>query len=388
MKAPIVPKQVIIPTRQYLHRVCKPVVKVGDYVLTGEVIAEGKDRDLPPIHSSISGTVREISSHPDPFGKSSPSLVIDSDGKDKWVEGSKGGNLEERILENGIVETYGMHRPLPRGGVDTVILNGTDHRPYVFVDRAIIEAERESVLQGLHLMMEAHKAGRGIIGINESDTEHIRPLVKEAEGYGIQVVPLKMFYTRGMGRLLSRDLSHTLKNDLGKTLVSQLPTARAVYEAIEKGKPFIETSVSVYGAAESDVSRVRIGTTFKEVVQRMGGYKETPERIFMNSPMTGIAQYTDEVPVVRATYGIVVQYDVREKEVGPCIRCAQCVDACPVNLLPNMLALYSNKGKFSDCRRYNVFACIECGYCSYTCPSKIPIMQLIRFAKSNLEERS
>ncbi len=154
-----------------------------------------------------------------------------------------------------------------------------------------------------------------------------------------------------------------------------------------EGKPLIEVYVSVHGATKEEAPRVRIGSTIQDVAQYLGGYKGTPKRIFMNSPMTGLAQYTDEVPVIKSTYGITIQYEAVEEEPGPCIRCAQCVDACPVNLLPNLLALYSQKDKFQECRRYNVFACIECGYCSYSCPSKIPIMQLIRYAKSNLEEK-
>ncbi len=349
------------------------------------MIAESGDEDSPPVHSSISGTVREIVKRPDPFGGTSESIVIESDGKDRWIKTKMDGQLHEIIFKSGIVETYALYRPSLAKGADTIILNGTDHRPYVFVDKAILEEERSEVLRGLQIMLEASGARRGVIGINASDVDLMELMREEVDGHNIQVVPLDIFYTRGMGRLLSKSISRQLKADLGRTIVSRVPTAKAVYEAVEEGRPMVELTISVYGARESSATRVRIGTTFKDVFQALGGYTGTPRRIFMNSPMTGIAQYTDEVPVVRSTYGLSVQYKLPDEEQGPCIRCAQCVDACPVNILPNMLALYSRKNKFDDCRRYNLFACIECGYCSYTCPSKIPIMQLIRYAKSNLE---
>jgi electron transport complex protein RnfC len=344
------------------------------------------DENTPPIHSSISGTVREISRRADPFGTVSECIIIDSDGKDEWEKPDLEGKLHEVIFNSGIVESYALYRPSPSRETDTVILNGTDHKPFVFVDQSVLEKEKKEVLKGLRIMVEASGAKRGVIGINASDINLIEALRHAAAEEDIQILPLKMFYSRGMGRLLSRDISKQLKIDLGRTLVSRVPTAKDVYEAVEEGKPFVDVYVSVYGAQETGAPRVRIGTPIQDVIQSLGGYIGTPKRIYMNSPMTGIAQYTDEVPVIKSTYGLTIQYELPEEEQKPCIRCAQCVDACPVNLLPNMIALYSQKNKFVECKRFNVFACIECGYCSYTCPSKIPVMQLIRYTKSNLEK--
>jgi electron transport complex protein RnfC len=385
IKKQILPEVAVIQLKQYLTRMCTPTVKPGDYVKTGEVIAKGVDHESPHVHSSISGAVREITERSDPFGGKSKCIIIDSDGKDTWEKPHLDGKLHEIIFNSGIVETYALYRPSLAREADTIILNGTDHLPYVFVDQTVLKNEKKEVLRGLRIMMEASGAGRGVIGINASDINLIEALRYEADGEDIHVLPLKLNYSRGMTRLLSRDISRQLKADLGRTVVSRVPTAKAVYEAVEEGKPFVETHVSVYGAQETGAPRVRIGTTIQDVVKSLGGYLGTPKRIYMNSPMTGIAQYTDEVPIVKSTYGLTIQYEMTEEEQGPCIRCAQCVDACPVNLLPNMLALYSQKNKFDECKRYHVFACIECGFCSHTCPSKIPIMQLIRYAKSHLE---
>jgi len=360
------------------------VVSVGDLVLTGSVIARSSDPAVPPVHASISGTVTEISMRSHPFGHSSKCVIIESDGGDKWVEPTVAEDLQQDILEKGIIESYGLHRLDMDRGADTVILNGTDHRPYVFVDKAIMLEERENVIVGLNLLMEAVGAKRGVIGINSSDINLIDAMRHEAVGRDIEIVGLKKEYTRGMGRLLSRDLSRQLKSRFKRAIVSRVPTARAVYQAVELGLPFVESYLSVYGAAETAAVKARIGTSFQDVVGALGGYTGTPSRIVMNSPMTGSAQHTDSVPVIRATYALMIDYDVSIEEPGPCIRCAQCVDVCPVNLLPNMLGLYSRKGKFAECRRYHARACIECGYCSYTCPSKIPLMQLIRHAKESL----
>src|SRR3989304_96374 len=171
---------------------------------------------------------------------------------------------------------------------DTVLLNGTDHSPYVFVDRVIMMEEKKSVVRGLQLLMEAVGAKKGVVGINASDIDVIDAISAEVAGHGIHVVPLKMVYTRGMGRLLSRDVSRKLKADLNRVMVSTVPCVRAVYQAVAEGKPFVETYVSVHGAARTDAIKVRIGTSFKEVIEAVGGYTGTPKRIVMNSPMTGV----------------------------------------------------------------------------------------------------
>ncbi len=129
--------------------------------------------------------------------------------------------------------------------------------------------------------------------------------------------------------------------------------------------------------------QAKIGTPLRSVIEHCGGYKGKPKKIVVNGPMTGVPQYTDEVPVTKDVHGILVQYeeDATIAEIQPCINCAKCVDVCPANLLPNMLAAFANKDRFDMCKRYNISACVECGKCAYVCPSKIPIVQLIKCAK-------
>lgn len=381
----VIPKRAFVSLKQYLNRPCEAIVKEGAHVLTGDIIGRGKGNSTPPLHSPVTGTVDHIKPYPDVFGEVSQTIVIDSDGLERWAEPQPEKVLHETIFGSGIVETYSLQRPNLIKGADTIILNGTDHRPWVFVDRALMGYEGENVLRGLEILMEASGAKRGLIGVNSSDIDYLERLRFDLSKERIQFVPLKMFYTRGMDRLLKRDLSRQLEIDLGRSIITRASVARAVYMAVEKGRPYVENYVSVYGAVQRGAPLVRIGSTIQDVVEALRGYKGTPERIYLNSPMTGVAQYTDSVPLVKSTYGVTIEYEVTEESVGPCIRCARCVDVCPVNILPNMLALFSRKQKFKECKGYHVFACIECGYCSYTCPSKIPILQLIRYAKTHLE---
>ncbi len=68
----------------------------------------------------------------------------------------------------------------------------------------------------------------------------------------------------------------------------------------------------------------------------------------------------------------------------PCIRCARCADACPVDLQPQELYWFAKADNFEKARDYHLFDCIECGCCTYVCPSNIPLVQYYRYAKSEI----
>src|SRR5690606_27461476 len=119
------------------------------------------------------------------------------------------------------------------------------------------------------------------------------------------------------------------------------------------------------------------------IVDMCGGFKEDVAKVINGGPMMGLAQYTLDVPVIKGTSGILLftSKEVKSHEEGPCIRCARCVDVCPMNLMPLMLNAYSKNRSYEDCGKLHVLDCIECGSCSYICPAKKPLMQNIRIAK-------
>ena len=168
---------------------------------------------------------------------------------------------------------------------------------------------------------------------------------------------------------------------------SNIGIAKAAYDAVYLGRPLIDTVVTVTGAKDEKNVLVRIGTPLRSVIENCGGYDGEPKKIVINGPMAGTAQHTDEMPVTKSTYGIFVQYDGMVGEIRPCIDCARCVDVCPKDLLPNLLAISADNSRFDVCLKYRIMDCIECGSCAHVCPSKIPIVQLIKYAKAEMEEQ-
>ncbi|NYT00602.1 MAG: RnfABCDGE type electron transport complex subunit C [Methanocellales archaeon] len=359
-----VPEKVIIPVND-------PLVKVGDMVNVGQKIGEKE-------HSSVSGEVIEISKLPHPSNKSVSSVVIKTI-EDVSIEFHQKDNPSPNEIKK-IINEAGI--PIELSSSEIVILNGTDEKPYVTSNRAQMLEYPDKLLRGLKILMKATGASRGVIVISDNDSDVIESMKAAKNEKGIDIIPSKTNYTQCAEGLM--------KSAIGKdatAIVSTIGIAKAVYDAVSLGRPLIDTVITVKGAKEEKNVLVKIGTPLRIIIENCGGYRDEPKKIIVNGPMTGTAQYTDEVPITKNIYGIFVQYDGMIEEIRPCIDCARCVDVCPKNLLPNFLAISADNARFEFCLKYRLMDCIECGFCANVCPSKIPIVQLIKYAKSELGEQ-
>lgn len=410
VKKASVPEVVVIPLQQHIGAPCDPVVQVGDRVKLGQKIGEPKGFVSAPVHSSVSGKVIAIESRPHPGGGKVLSVVVQSDGLDTIDESIKPkGELDELTADDikGVMKEAGLvgmggaafpthvkFSPPPEKKIDTIILNGAECEPYLTADHRLMLERPEDVVFGLRAMMKAMGVEKGYIGIEDNKPDAIKAMVEAAEGQeGIEVVALKTKYPQGAEKQLinactGREVpSGGLPMDCG-VIVNNVGTAAALAKAIKTGMPLVERIVTITGSGVKEPQNllVRIGTTFKDVIEQCGGLTGNIGKIVQGGPMMGIAQYTTEVPVVKGTSGILV---LREEDLGilppmPCIKCARCVDACPIGLLPTRLEGYAEKGMLQEAEEYNVLDCIECGSCSFICPAKRPLVERIRLAKAQI----
>ena len=171
-------------------------------------------------------------------------------------------------------------------------------------------------------------------------------------------------------------------------VVSNVGTAAAIGEAFKTGMPLIKRIVTVTGSGlvEPKNLEVKIGTSFKDIIEQCGGYKGVPGKLIMGGPMMGLAQFTDEIPCIKGTSGILILNEEEAKIPQPrnCIRCGKCVAACPIHLVPLLISAYYDKNMIPKAEEMKALDCIECGSCSFVCPSKRHLVDSIRAAKQEI----
>jgi electron transport complex protein RnfC len=277
---------------------------------------------------------------------------------------------------------------------EVLIINGVECEPYLTSDHRLMLEKGDEILTGVRILMKALKVEKAMIGIENNKSDAIAHLTKLASSFeGITVHPLKVKYPQGAEKQLIKALIHRevpsgkLPLDVG-AVVHNVGTAFAVYEAVQKNKPLFERVVTVTGKSLSKPGNyvVRIGTPLIKLIEAAGGLPEDTGKIINGGPMMGKAVSNTEIPVVKGMSGVIIlpgKESVRE-EIRPCVRCAKCISACPLNLEPYLLMTLSEKGLFERAEKERITDCMECGSCSFTCPANRPLLDYIRLGKSSV----
>lgn len=413
IKVAPVPPLLVLPLSQHTGAPAKCVVKAGDYVYRGQTIAQAEGYVSLPIHASSSGTVVAIEDRlvPHPSGLPAPCIVIETDGRDtplpqpEWEPAEDYTKLDpavlrERVRRAGVAGLGGAVFPSfiklnPGRPIDLLVLNGAECEPYITCDQALMAERAERIIAGAQVILHAINAQRCIIGIEDNKPESIEAMARASAADAriqVQVVPTR--YPQGGSKQLIQTLTgkevpmEGLSLDLG-IVPYNVATAAAVWDAIAKAQALISRTVTVTGSGVRQPQNIeaRLGTPFSFLIEQAGGYSEPPATVIMGGPMMGFSVPSDEVPVTKATNTILVATprDIAPpQETMPCIRCGDCVDVCPVKLLPQQLYWFARGKEFEKAQEHSLFECIECGCCAQVCPSRIPLVQYYRFAKTEI----
>lgn len=408
------PTQAVFMLSQHIGAPAKAVVKRGDKVKVGTLLAEAGGFVSAPVYSSVSGTVAKLDNVIDATGYLKPAIIVNVEG-DEWEESiDRSDTLEtldkhpeltpeeivNRIKTAGVTGMGGAGFPTfiklcppPGAKAECVILNGVECEPYITSDYRLMMEHAKEILVGLDLLMKAAKVEKGFIGIEENKPEAIALFQKLTEGNDrVTVVPLKQKYPQGGEKQLVNAVTGrevppppAIPVNVG-AIVQNVGTTFAVYQAVMKHKPLLERYTTVTGKLVKNPGNflVRIGTPFRQLIDACGGLPEGDNKVLAGGPMMGKAVVSLDVPVCKGTNSVTVLSgnDAHRKPVQNCIRCGKCVEACPMGLEPYLLATLAANKRYDELEQECVTYCISCGCCQFTCPSHRPILDNISQGKA------
>jgi Na+-translocating ferredoxin:NAD+ oxidoreductase subunit C len=406
------PKQAIVPLGQNLGAPSKPLVKRGDIVKVGQLIGKGEGFISANLHAPVSGKVLKVDDAPDASGYRRAAIIIDVDG-DEWEDGiDRSDSIDraiklnkqeiiDRVKECGVVGLGGATFPTqvklmvpPGKTAEVLLINGVECEPYLTSDHRLMLEKGEQVLIGTKILMKALEVGKAVIGIENNKPDAINHLTTLAKNYeGISIQALKVKYPQGgekqlIKAVVNREVpSGKLPIEVG-CVVSNVGTAFAVYEAVQKNKPLIDRVVTITGKAVKKPSNfmVRIGTPVSQLIEAAEGLPDNTGKIINGGPMMGKALTTLDVPIVKGSSGILLmkKEDSTRPQPKACIRCSKCTVVCPMGLEPYLLSKLAKLSEFERAEKEKIMDCIECGSCQYTCPSALPLLDFLRLGKQRV----
>ncbi len=408
------PDSVVLPLSQHAGAPARALVRPGDRVERGDLIAEAVGYVSSPVHASATGTVSAIDLWPHPNGRWMEAIRVAVDPHSAQVprprlvprwEDLDADGVRDAVQHAGVVGLGGAAFPThvklkaPEGTtIELLLVNGAECEPYLTSDHRVMVEYPERVHFGIRIMMQCLGVDRTVIGVemNKPDAvERLRATIPD--DLDIEVLPLRVKYPQGAEKMLihaatGREVPSGKLPAHAGTVVQNVGSIAAIAEVFETGTPLVERIVTVSGPGIARPANliVPVGTKARDVFAFCGGLTPDAAEVLFGGPMMGSPQPDLDAPVLKGTSGIVVltAAESAPRPVYPCISCGHCLDACPVFLNPTTLGKLAQAGRFDDMVEMNLGDCMVCGSCSYVCPSNIPLSQMFSLAKSALRRAS
>jgi len=405
-----IPDELDILLSQHFGAPASAVVKKKAEVSEGDIIGEVEAGLGAPIHASVTGQIKAISTAAHPVSVSAESITIrtDPDASAReyepcdWKTLSR-NDLLAKIKGAGIVgiggagfPTHVKLAPPSEAGVDTLILNGAECEPYLTTDHRLMLEHPQKVIEGAEIILSVLEIQDCRIGVESNKGDAIETLGQAARdnaakgGPRITIDALEVKYPQGSEKQLIQSITGRRVPGFGlpfdvKVIVQNVGTAAAIYDAVVLGKPLYEKVITISGRGIRRPAnlQVKIGTRLRDIVDYLGGTTPELAKVVMGGPMMGFAVPTLDIPMTKTTSGVLflAEDEIDTRPHSQCIRCGWCLDACPMGLSPNEIGIHVEAGRAEDTSQFGLFECFECGSCAFVCPAKRPLVQFIRLAK-------
>ena len=411
---PVQGEEMVFPLSQHIGAPARPLVKKGDQVLKGQIIAEAGGFISANVICSVSGTVKGIEPRLVANGAMVDSIVVENDGQDNAAEGfgekrdyTKLSKEEIRgiIKDAGIVglggagfPTHVKLTPKDDAAIDTVIVNGAECEPYLTSDYRLMMEQPEKIIGGLKVILQLFDNAKGVIGIENNKPEAIKKITEMVKDEPrIEVCPLLTKYPQGGERTLiyavtKREINSSMLPADAGCVVDNIDTVVSIYNAVCESTPLIRKIITVTGDAIANPQNfeVRLGTSYNRLVEAAGGFKEQPEKMISGGPMMGQAMFSLDVPVAKTSSALTcfTKDQVAAFEPTACIRCGRCVSVCPSHIVPVMMMKAAMNHDCETFEKINGMECMECGSCTYICPARRPLTQAFKEMRKTVAANS
>lgn len=392
------PQIVYIPLENKTGSKYKCLIKEGDYVHKGQVIAINEKINFP-IHASVSGYFVSFKDMLINNGKKIKTMVIENDFKEKSEERSK---ENKKLTKDAFIESLRSHGITGLGGSDFptflkydidnpkyLLVNGVECEPFISCDKCIMHNYADNILEAMDNIMDIMGIQKGFIVIKETDTSSNNALKKHIGTYpNISICLTSDAYPNGWERNVVRNALGIEYNNYPTEkgiIVSNVSTVYAIYKMLKYDKPLTDRVITLTGIGiKKKINiEVKIGTLISEVLEGLGEYKNIKKPLFIaGGPMMGNSLPSDELVVTKDLNSVMVIDDHFEKNL-PCIKCGKCTEVCPVNIMP--VFIMKNCDNIKNLKELMPNKCIECGLCSYICPSRIEVREFVRIAKEKVK---
>lgn len=400
-----VPAVVTVPMSMSIGAPSKPVVKPGDEVKVGQLIAEANGFVSAPIYSGVSGKVKKLDDILGSNGRFDTAIVIETDGKQELYEGitppvvTDQKSFVDAVRNCGLVGLGGAGFPtsvklgVEPDRVHAIVINGAECEPYITSDTRTMLDDAPSIVEGAELLQKYYSPQRIIIGIEDNKPQCIEAMRQAGKNVpGFEVASLPALYPQGGEKVL---IYHTtghvvpegkLPIDVG-CIVINCTTLAVIAKYIKTGMPLVEKVITVDGSAVANPQNliVPVGTHLQDILNFVG-VKTEPRKVLFGGPMMGISVPSLDAPVMKNTNAVLAfaEKEAATPQTTACIRCGRCVAHCPMRLMPaNIESAYqANDGAALKALKVNL--CMECGCCSYVCPARRPLVQVHKLSKGIL----
>ncbi len=410
------PHLVTIPLSQEFGITCKPLVKSGDIVKEGEIIAATDNSSF--IHSSMPGTVQNIVPCLCPSGNTSYAIQIKSGGSftylgknNKEIDFSEidFDSVAENLEKNGIVNTFNISKPENLGRelknnkkAKYLIVRLFDEDNFRYTDSLISKFYLREVLKAADALACGFGA-KGIILANNTFAQNkklLHSLEKKERNENLDVnvsLPLCVvdmnvkLYPSGTKREILSAYNRNYKKTAGfeaskNDIFTDSSTLYQVYKTLYEKIPSISRPVFFSGNClnVSCILDVRIGTSVSDVVQQIGGFVKKPVQILINGMICGNSLSTCDIPITKYVKSVTIQSGKKETDshIYSCVNCGSCRTVCPPHLSPDLL--YNTAANFRELPSQierSALDCTNCGLCNIVCPSRLPLCQTITALK-------